>query len=40
VLQDAHPDVWVEWLSCGHFIPHQRPAELAENIESFVDRLT
>ena len=39
-LQDAHPHVSVEWLSCGHFIPLQRPAELTAKIESFVNQLT
>ena len=37
-LQAAHPEVAVEWLSGGHLIPLQRPAELAAAIGSFVDR--
>ena len=29
-LREAHPVVRVEWLPCGHSVPLERPAELAE----------
>ena len=31
-LREAHPVVRVEWLPCGHNVPLERPAELAELI--------
>jgi pimeloyl-ACP methyl ester carboxylesterase len=38
-LQEAHPEVAVEWLPCGHFVPLERPAELAAAIQRFTDNL-
>jgi pimeloyl-ACP methyl ester carboxylesterase len=35
-LQHTHPRVKVEWLPCGHNIPLERPAELAELIAGFA----
>ncbi len=35
-LQERHPRVKVEWLPCGHNIPLERPAELAELIVGFA----
>jgi pimeloyl-ACP methyl ester carboxylesterase len=35
-LEDAHPEVRVEWLPCGHNVPLQQPAELARLIVAFV----
>jgi esterase len=31
-LQRAHPEVRIEWFPCGHNIPWERPAELADRI--------
>jgi pimeloyl-ACP methyl ester carboxylesterase len=31
-VQEAHPEVRVEWLPCGHNVPWERPAELADLI--------
>jgi pimeloyl-ACP methyl ester carboxylesterase len=31
-LREAHPEVRVEWLLCGHNVPLERPAELADLI--------
>jgi pimeloyl-ACP methyl ester carboxylesterase len=38
-LQDAHPEVAVEWLPCGHFVLLERPVELAAKIEHFTESL-
>lgn len=35
-LEDAHPEVRVEWLPCGHNVPLKQPAELARLIVEFV----
>ncbi len=35
-LQERHPRVRVEWLPCGHNVPLERPAELAELIVGFA----
>ena len=35
-LQESHPWVKVEWLPCGHNVPLERPAELAELIAGFA----
>jgi pimeloyl-ACP methyl ester carboxylesterase len=31
-LKSSHPEVRIEWLPCGHNIPWERPAELADRI--------
>jgi pimeloyl-ACP methyl ester carboxylesterase len=31
-LREAHPEVRVEWLACGHNVPLERPSQLAELI--------
>ncbi len=38
-LQEAHPEIRVEWLSCGHFAQLERPAEVAVSIERFAAAL-
>jgi pimeloyl-ACP methyl ester carboxylesterase len=35
-LQRRHPRVEVEWLSCGHNVPLERPVELTELIVGFA----
>ena len=35
-LQERHPIVKVEWLPCGHNVPLERPAELADLIIGFA----
>jgi esterase len=35
-LQERHPKVKVEWLSCGHNVALERPMELAELIVGFA----
>ena len=39
VLQEAYPDLRVEWLPCGHFAPLERLAEVAVTIERFAGSL-
>jgi pimeloyl-ACP methyl ester carboxylesterase len=36
-LREAYPKVRVEWLPCGHNVPLERPAELAELIVRFAN---
>jgi pimeloyl-ACP methyl ester carboxylesterase len=36
-LREAYPKVRVEWLPCGHNVPLERPAELAEFIVRFAN---
>lgn len=35
-LQEAHPEVTVEWLPGGHFVHLERPSEVAASIERFL----
>ena len=36
-LREAYSKVRVEWLACGHNVPLERPAELAELIVRFAN---
>lgn len=37
-LQAARSNVHLEWIDCGHHIPNERPQELAEAINSFIEK--